>query len=194
MNLTVKGRQLDVGDALRTHVRDSLDQITGKYFNGAIDATVALSRQAHLFRADVSVHVSRSIQMQSSAEADTPYVAFDQAAERMAKRLRRYKRRIINHHRDVQEEPSISASAYVIEAEPETVSEDHEEPDQPVVVAEMMTPIETLSVSQAVMRMDLADLPALMFRNSAHGRLNMVYRRSDGNIGWVDPQLDAGNG
>jgi len=191
MQLTVKGKQLDVGDALRTHVDQTLDTITGKYFNGAIDATVVLSREAHLFRADVSIHVGRNLQMQSTAEADGPYQAFDQAADRMAKRLRRYKRRLTDHHKDLAPEPSLPASAYVLMAEPEDEADAAEEPAQPVVVAEMTTPIDTLTVSQAVMRLDLADLPALMFRNRAHGGLNMVYRRSDGNVGWVDPHGSA---
>lgn len=190
MQLTVIGKQLDVGDALRTHVDDSLETITGKYFNGAIDATVVFSREAHLFRADVSIHVGRNLQMQSAAEADSPYLAFDQAADRMAKRLRRYKRRLNDHHKDTAAEPPVPASAYVLRAEPEPGdgSDGSEEPAQPVIVAEMTTPIDSLTVSQAVMRLDLADLPALMFRNRAHGGLNMVYRRPDGNVGWVDPQ------
>jgi ribosomal subunit interface protein len=191
MQLTIKGKQLDVGDALRTHVDETLGTITDKYFNGAIDATVVLSREAHLYRADVSIHVGRNLQMQSAAEADGPYQAFDQAADRMAKRLRRYKRRLTDHHKDLTPEPSLPASAYVLMAEPEDMADGGEEPAQPVVVAEMTTPIDTLTVSQAVMRLDLADLPALMFRNRAHGGLNMVYRRPDGNVGWVDPHGTA---
>ncbi|MCA8909509.1 MAG: ribosome-associated translation inhibitor RaiA [Rhodospirillaceae bacterium] len=190
MDLTVKGKQLDVGDALRTHVEETLVAITGKYFNGAIDASVSFAKDAHLFQAVVSVHVSRSIQMEAQASADAPYVAFDLAAERLAKRLRRYKRRLTDHHKDPQPAAGeLTAAAYVLEAEPEDIGDDHVEPEQPVVVAEMTMDIAELTVSQAVMRLDLADIPALMFRNRAHGRLNMVYRRKDGNIGWVDPQL-----
>ena len=194
MDLTVKGKQLDVGDALRTHAREALTAITEKYFNGAIDATVSFAKDAHRYRSNISVHVSRAIQMEAQAEADSPYAAFDMAADRLAKRLRRYKRRLTDHHKNVPEAEAITAAAYVLEAEPEEVGEDHVEPDQPVVVAEMTMDIADLTVSQAVMRLDLGDVPALMFRNRAHGRLNMVYRRKDGNIGWVDPQLttDAG--
>ena len=189
MNLTVKGKQLDVGDALRTHVEDSLTTITEKYFAGAIDATVSFAKEAHQYRAVLSVHVSRAIQMEAQGGADSVYAAFDIAAERLAKRLRRYKRRLTDHHKDIERATAVQASAYVLEAEPEDVAEDHVEPDKPVVVAEMTMDIADLTVSQAVMRLDLADIPALMFRNRAHGRLNMVYRRKDGNIGWVDPQL-----
>ena len=212
MKLTITGKQIDLGDALRGHVGASLEQVTGKYFNGAIDATVAFSRQSHLYRADLSVHVSRNIQMQSSAEAGDAYVAFDQAAERLAKRLRRYKRRLVDHHRDAPPEPALPAQAYVLEMAESNDGEGAIETappaqavsagdaalldkaatdadaDQPVIIAEMTMPIDMLTVSQAVMRLDLGDLQALMFRNRAHGGLNMVYRRPDGNVGWVDPQ------
>lgn len=108
----------------------------------------------------------------------------------MAKRLRRYKRRLRDYHKERPAEPPLPARAYVLEAEPEREAAelDGEEPSQPLIVAEMTTSIDSLTVSEAVMRLDLGDLPALMFRNSAHGGLNMVYRRPDGNIGWVDPR------
>ena len=193
MNLTVKGKQLDVGDALRTHISENLALITKKYFDGAIDATVNVGRDAHLYTAVISVHVSRSIHMEAAAEADSPYGAVDRAIDKLAKRLRRYKRRLHDHHRDVtpSDDGQLVASAYVLEAEPDDVPDGHPEPDQPVIVAEMLTHIETLTVSQAVMRIDLANLPALLFRNRGTERLNMVYRRSDGNVGWVDPQPEA---
>lgn len=187
MKLTVKGKQIDLGDALRSHVDETLTAITAKYFNNIIDATVVFAREAHLIRADLSVHVSRNLQMHSVAQADSPYKAFDQAAERIAKRMRRYKRRLSDHHKEIAE-PPLPAQTYILEAEPEEIPDGHVEPTQPVVVAEMTTAIDALTVSQAVMRLDLGDLPALMFRNRAHGGLNMVYRRPDGNVGWVDPQ------
>ena len=188
MDITVKGKHLDVGDALRTHVGDSLEAVISKYFPNALSAIVTVGRDAHLYRADIGVHVYRSLQMSAGAEADTPYGAVDRAVEKIAKRLRRYKHRLSDHHRVAAGETVLTASSYVLQGEPEDVGDDHEEPEQPIIVAEMTAPIESLTVSHAVMRMDLADLPALMFRNQAHGRLNMVYRRADGNIGWVDPQ------
>ena len=100
MQLTVKGRQLDVGQALRGHVEDSLNAVAAKYFTNPIEATVVFSREAHLYRSDVSVHVGRNILLQSNAAADSPYGAFDQAADRVAKRLRRYKRRLKDHHKN----------------------------------------------------------------------------------------------
>lgn len=197
MHLSVKGKQLDVGDALRSHVGDSIENIVTKYFTKPIEANVVFSRDAHLFRADISVHVGRGIVLQSIGESSEPYPAFDVAAEKIAKRLRRYKRRLKDHHRpdgvsDGVDE-SIPASQYILEAEAE---EPHLEENgtQPVIVAEMATRIDTLTVGEAVMRMDLAELPALMFRNRAHGGLNMVYRRTDGHVGWVDPKGTEGAG
>ncbi len=190
MKLSVIGKQIDLGDALRSHVESVLTAVTAKYFSQAIDATVVFTREAHRMRADLAVHVSRNLAMQSVGLADSPYLAFDQAAEKLGKRMRRYKRRLSDHNKDqaVELEPALAARSYVLEAEPEEPAEGHEEPAQPVVIAEMAMAIDALTVSQAVMRLDLGDLPALMFRNRAHGGLNMVYRRADGNVGWVDPQ------
>ncbi|MGO4726331.1 MULTISPECIES: ribosome hibernation-promoting factor, HPF/YfiA family [unclassified Inquilinus] len=186
MQLTVRGKQIDVGDALRTHVSDALTSTTAKYFNNAIEANVVFSRNAHLIRSDLSVHVGRNILLQSNAEAESPYHAFDAAANKLAKRLRRYKRRLRDHHNG-DGQPGLAAQAYILEAESEELHEG-DEPTQPIVIADVSTTIESLTVLQAVMRLDLGDLPALMFRNQALGRLNMVFRRPDGNIGWVDPK------
>lgn len=195
MQLTVRGKQIDVGDALRTHVGDVLGSTTAKYFSHAIEANVVFSREAHLIRTDIAVHVGRNILLQSNAEAADAYGAFDLAAEKMAKRLRRYKRRLRDHHRDSEDLPVLPAQSYVLEAEPDDVGDERDEPAQPIVIADTTTAVETMTVSQAVMRLDLGDLPALMFRNGAHGRLNMVYRRPDGNVCWIDPASgDAGPG
>jgi len=191
MQLTVKGKQLDVGDALRTHVADSLSAAVGKYFTKPLEANVVLSREAHLFKADIQVHVGRGILVQSASEADQPYPAFDTACEKIAKRLRRYKSRLRNHHgNEGNGADALPARYQILEAEADTHHVDGEEVAEavhPVVIAEMQTQIETLTVSEAVMRMELGELPALMFRNRAHGGINLVYRRADGNVGWVDP-------
>jgi ribosomal subunit interface protein len=196
MQLTVKGKQLDVGDALRTHVADSLNSVVGKYFNKPMEANVVLTKDAHLFKADIQVHVGRGIVLQSASEATEPYPAFDTACEKLSKRLRRYKSRLRDHHNgDATHEP-VPARYQVLEAEKDEHHVDGDEAvaekAQPIVVAEMETSIVTSTVSEAVMRLELAEAPALLFRNSAHGRLNLVYRRADGNIGWVDPAEKAG--
>lgn len=213
MHVTVKGKQLDVGDALRAHVTDTLTAQVGKYFGNPLEATVVLSRDAHLYKADIQVHVGRGILVQANAEATEPYPAFEEAADRVAKRLRRHKRRLKDHHRNgpmPPEEAPILARKYILEGPRADEADDYAAdveaaPDDgsmregddghaPVIVAEMESRIDMLTVSEAVMRMDLADIPALMFRNRAHGGLNMVYRRPDGNVGWVDPQAGQGGG
>lgn len=192
MNLTVKGKHLDVGDALRTYVGEQLVAVTEKYFSNPIDATVLFAHEAHLYRTDISVRIGWGILLQSSAEATDIYPCFDTAAEKLGKRLRRYKRRLRDHHMNgaiaaAAEAENLPARQYVIEAEA-GIDEDEDLSTEPVIVAEMDTTIETMSVAEAVMRMDLAELPALMFRSGAHGGLNMIYRRPDGHVGWIDPK------
>jgi len=205
MQLSVRGKQLDVGDALRTHVNDSLSKILGKYFGDAIDVDVTLSKAAHLFKVVVSAHVGRGIHMEAQGEADAPYAAFDMAADRLSTRLRRHKRRLRDHHKMADSVQSgIEAQSYILAADAEADRGEGSEGQDatstpvgdpngdPVIIAEMTTEIPSMTVGEAVMRMDLADLPAFMFRNSAHSGLNMVYRRPDGNIGWIDPRGNRG--
>ncbi len=188
MHVTVKGKQIEVGEALRGHVESALTAAVSKYFSNPLESQIVFTREAHLFRADVSVHVGRSILVQGQASAADAYAAGDAAIEHVAKRLRRYKRRLRDHHKERDSKiEALTAQAYVLA--PDTDDEATDRGDQPVVVAEMTTEILTLSVGEAVMRLDLGDQPALMFRHAGHGGLNLVYRRPDGNIGWVDPQL-----
>lgn len=189
MKLSVKGKQIDVGDALRTHVQTHLDEIVGKYFGESLEATVTFSRDAHLFRSDIMVSGIHGILLQSTASADQPYPAFDAALDKLSKRLRRHKTKIKQQHHHDEKIAALVANAFVLGGD-ETAAEE-EVGDNPTVVAEMTTPVETLTVGEAVMRLDLRDLPALLFRNRAHGGLNMIYRRADGNIGWVDPAEKA---
>lgn len=196
LNVQIKGKQIDVGDSLRGHVQKSLGDLVGKYFNNPLEATVVLSKEAHMFRADISVHAAKGIVLQSNSTANDPYPAFDEAASRIAKRLVRYKKRLIDLHHQHQGPDkhayldSMPANQYVLDAEKEHDSEEH----SALIIAETTTDIDTLTVSQAVMRIDLAQLPALMFRNRGNGQLNVVYRRTDGNIGWIDPSNTSGNG
>ncbi|TVR98702.1 MAG: ribosome-associated translation inhibitor RaiA [Rhodospirillales bacterium] len=186
MDVAVKGKKLDVGEALRSHVVTNLESAVTKYFSRAHDATVTVSREAHRFRVDISVHPVAGVLAQAHASAEDAYAAFDASLERIAKQIRRYKRRITNHHKGRAPEETIPAQQYVIAAESEEADELPEDA-QPAIIAELPTEIATLSVSEAVMRMDLGDVPAMMFRNRANGGLNVVYRRPDGNIGWIDP-------
>lgn len=186
MNVTVKGKQIDVGDALRDYVSDNLGSAVKKYFPNPVDGQVIFSKDAHKFVADIHIHVGRGIVLQSHGEAGEAHPAFDAGLAKLSRQLTRYKQRLVDHHHKAEQAVLDVAPTYVIES-------DHDKDtanDQPMVIAEMTSTVALLTVSEAVMHMDLADLPALLFKNSAHGGLNMVYRRKDGNIGWVDP---AGN-
>ena len=195
MQLSVKGKQLDIGEAFRSHIEGSLDRVLSKYFGNVIEAHVTLSRNAHLFHSSVSAHVGRNIHLSAEGEAEEPYRAFDSALERLSKRLRRHKRRLRDHHKEApDEQEALQAQQYILAGKGDHDPDAEAESDgPPAVIAEMTTEIPSLTVSQAVMRMDLAELPALLFRNSAHGELNMIYRRADGNVGWVDPQGNPGS-
>lgn len=187
MELSIKGRGLDVGLSLRAHVEEQLGSAVAKYFAKAHDAVVTVSRDGHSFRVDISVHPTRGLLVQGQGSAGDAYAAFDSAFERISKQLRRYKRRLVDHHRHRGAEPpeTTPAQQYIIASE--AVEEELPADGQPAIIAELPTEIATLSVGEAVMRLDLADLPAMMFRNQANGVLNVVYRRPDGNIGWIDP-------
>ena len=191
MEISVKGKHLDVGVALRGYVEDHLQNTVAKYFNRAVDGTVMISREGRMFRVDISVHAGRGMVMQGGSAADEAYAAFDGALGHIAKRLRRYKRRLCNHHKVRSPEETLAAQQYIIAVESDDDDEEEEEevPEnaQPAIIAEMAHEIATLTVGEAVMRMDLADVPVMMFRNRAHGGLNLVYRRDDGNVGWIDP-------
>ena len=192
MEILVKGKQIDLGDAFRGHAESTLSQLVEKYFDRAIDAAVIISKDAHLVKADISVHPISGLTLQSAAGGADPYGALDGACEKIAKQLRRYKRRLTNHPKPKPDD-SILAQQFIIRPEPEDTELSAEE-EGPVVIAEMATDIPECSVSGAVMRLDLSDANAILFRNSSHGRLNMVYRRQDGNIGWIDPEANNGNG
>ncbi|MGA7262443.1 MAG: ribosome-associated translation inhibitor RaiA [Stellaceae bacterium] len=208
MQLSVTGKQTEIGAALRRHIEGSLGSILEKYFKTAIEAHVIVSKEAHLSRAEISIHIGRGIVVNARAAASDAYLAFDAAAERLAKQLRRYKRRLRDHHAKAREPAGISERAmdYVLapigdeeaevgEAEGEASEGEGADTDgvtgAPAVIAEMSTELPSLTVGEAAMRMDLAEAPVLLFRNRSHGELNLVYRRSDGNIGWIDPELDT---
>ncbi len=196
MEMTVQGKQVDVGDALREHVTGKMSDIDQKYFNHATNATVTFSREGHghaMFKVNISVNVGKNIQVVTEAMEQDPYAAFDLASEKTAKRLRRYKRRLRDHHNRAEKTPEaelIKARAYTLAQEAqEAVEQDNEEDvhKDPAIIAEIQTHIEKMSVSEAVMRMELADQNALMFRNAGNDKLSMIYLRKDGNVGWIEP-------
>ena len=193
MQITVSGKQVDLSDALRVRVAEQLDLIAGKYFDGAQEAHVTFGRARSFFTCDINVHAGRGLTLRGEGEAADAHSAFDDAAEHIAKRLRRYRRRVNEHARDLANRARPEeARQYVLRAEDETAPTDP--PTDGVatqtfatVIAESQAEISTLSVGEAVMRLDLAFQQVLMFRNSASSELNVIYRRPDGNIGWIDP-------
>ena len=191
MDIKVSGKQVDLSDALRERVSRSLDTIAGKYFDHALEAQVTFSRARSFFTCDINMHAGRGLLLRGEGEAADAHGAFDDAAEHIAKRLRRYRRRVNEHARDsAQRERPEAARQYILRQEEEPKdggSVDRNSATYATVVAEVPAEIARLSVGDAVMRMDLADQQVLMFRNSASGELNVVYRRSDGHIGWIDP-------
>jgi ribosomal subunit interface protein len=194
MQITVSGKQLDLSDALCTRVSAHLETIAAKYFGHAQEAQVTFSRARSFFTCDITLHAGRGLRLRGEGEALDANSAFDDAAEHIAKRLRRYRRRVNEHARDLanRERPE-AARQFVLEradGEPEQVAGNGAEPPNGAiarVVAEHPAEISSLSVDEAVMQIDLADQPLLMFRNRESGALNVVYWRSDGNVGWIDP-------
>lgn len=194
MQVQVTGKHIDVGDALRTHVTDRLDAAVEKYLNRAIDAHVVFSKEGHQFKADCTLRLGHGVVLQGHALAGEIYAAFDGAADRIEKRLRRHKRRLKDHHAEGRQAPEeFELPARVLQGAPDDEGGAQEPAgspdgadDQPVIIAETTTRLQRLSVGEAVMRMDLADAPFLLFRSGSDGAVSMVYRRDDGNIGWLE--------
>lgn len=202
MELAVHGKQMNVGDALRAHVAEKLNDINAKFFNRAIDTNVTFSPESHAFtKTHISLRVGKDILVTATSTEGDAYASFDSAATKVAKQLRRYKHRLRDHHERIEQTPEtemIKARDYVLAVkELDGLADDDSEEDSlpvgkdPVIVAEEPMHIQKMSVADAVMRLDLAGQTALLFRNPANNSLNMVYRRADGNIGWIEPVDDA---
>jgi ribosomal subunit interface protein len=194
MHITVAGKQVETGEALQVHVRDGLSAIARKYFDHALEANVTFGRDHRaFFTCDINLKAGRNLFMRGEGEAADAHRAFEVAAEHLAKRLRRYRRRVNDHARSLAESRDSLAGPGEIARQVVLRPEDEEQEGAPAhgtIVAEHQTMIDRLSVSEAVMRLDLTHAPAMMFRNSASGVLNVVYRRPDGNIGWIDAPGD----
>jgi ribosomal subunit interface protein len=198
MAFRVSGKNLDVGDALRERVRERIAEAMGKYFDGGYSGHVTLEREGFGFRTDCAVHLDSKITLHAEGMAADAYASADQAALRIEKRLRRYHRRLKDHRLDrldgggpadtgTGDAATLDAATYVIAA-PEEESEAGADGFTPVIIAESTTALKQLSVSDAVTELDMTGAPVVVFRHASHGRLNVVYRRSDGHFGWIDPQ------
>lgn len=187
MRYQITGKHIDIGEALQTHVKNELGGVLEKYGQRPTDANVIFSKSAHEFVCETTVHLSSGLNASAKAHATEIYAAFDECTEKMDKQLRRYKRRLKDHHKDrVEPVEHFGAASYILASEPES-AEAEPETLQPMVIAEMETKIPSLSVGEAVMQMELAGAPVLVFRNEKKDGVNVVYRREDGNIGWIDP-------
>jgi ribosomal subunit interface protein len=187
MRYQISGKQIDIGDALQTHVKQELGEGVKKYAERPTDALVVFSKSGHEFVCEATVHLSTGLTASAKAHSTEIYGAFDSCNDKMEKQLRRYKRRLKDHHKDRAEPVELlGASSYILAS---TDDAEAQEPEtlQPMIIAEMQTKIATLSVGEAVMQMELAGAPVLVFRNEGKDGLNVVYRREDGNIGWIDP-------
>lgn len=197
MRVQVAGRHMDVGEALRARIAGELTSHVEKYFSRATEAVVTVGKGAPSgYQVDCTVHLSSGMTLQAEGQGGDAHLAFGDALEKIGKRVRRYKRRLRNHHADNKSPlPAENAPAYVL-APLEEETDDGDEAERnggaPLVIAETTAPVRTMPVAMAVMQLDLMESPALLFRNAAHGGLNLVYRRPDGNVGWVDPGREAG--
>jgi ribosomal subunit interface protein len=187
MRYQISGKQIDIGEALQTHVKSELGELVEKYQQRPTEAVVIFSREAHLVVCEATFHLSTGLTAAARGQAPEIYAAFESCREKLDKQLRRYKRRLKDHHRDRTTPVEFAgASSYIVATEEDEA--DEEAPLQPMIIAEMETRIMSLSAGEAVMQMDLSHANVLVFRNERHGGLNVVYRREDGNIGWIDPQ------
>lgn len=187
MRYKISGRQIDVGDALQTHVKSELGETVEKYSQRPTEAAVVFSRNAHEYVCDATVHLSTGLIASATGAANEIYAAFESCRERMDKQLRRYKRRLKDHHRERSEPVEFAGAPMYVLAANEGPGDSEPESLQPMIIAEMETQIPSLSVGEAVMQMELAGVPLLVFRNEKNGGVNVVHRRDDGNVGWIDP-------
>ncbi|OCX65402.1 ribosomal subunit interface protein [Thioclava sp. SK-1] len=190
MRYQISGKQLDVGEALQTHVKTELSSTVEKYMQRPTDATVVFSKSAHEYFCESTVHLSTGLTAAATGHATEIYAAFDACQEKMDKQLRRHKRRLKDHHSGRSSTPIEfeAAGLYVLASEEEDESTGAEGGDAPAIVAEMETQVPTLSVGEAVMQMEISHKKLLVFRNEKHGGVNVVYHRDDGNVGWIDPR------
>jgi ribosomal subunit interface protein len=194
MQVQVTGKHVDVGEALRSRVTDELSTSIAKYFDRGGGADVVVSREGGAFRVDCAVTLASGQQLTTQGHGGDAHLAFDAALQKMSKRIRRYKNRLKDHHNQALAKQAETAAYFVIAAPDIDEGADDLEDDgveaastEPMIIAETERPVRSMTVSSAVMELDLTGAQTIVFRNAAHGGLSVVYRRPDGNIGWIDP-------
>jgi ribosomal subunit interface protein len=190
MQIEITGKHIDLGPSLKEKITESLTKVVHKYFNDAVDSRVTVEKKNHLVSIHLEVHIGRNIILRTTESESDPYTALEQSIHKLEKNLRRYKERLKAHHSNHDISKEEKAMQYTLGGSYRNMEETEEtkEHAQPAIVAETTTYIPHLSVSEAVMRLDLSDSHAFLFKNKSHGHLNLVYVRKDGNIGWVDPE------
>lgn len=192
MPLRISGKNIDVGEALRDRIDARVKEAFEKYFNAGYSGHVTVSREGFGFSTECAIHLASGVTLESEATAPDAYASADQAVERMEKRLRRYKRRLKDRsaahaaHSAQANLRTIDAPSYVIET-PELDEDEHPKEFHPVIIAESTTSLERMPVNEAVQELDFRGASVMVFRHAGHGRINVVYRRADGHIGWIDP-------
>ncbi len=192
MVLRVSGKNFSIGESLRQHVVDRVDSATSKYFDGSINGHVIIDHEGAGYRADCVLHLASGITLQAEGRAHEPYGSFDQAADRLEVRLRRYKRRLKDHHGGAKERRQPEEIISVVTVEPPREEDEDGVDFHPVVIAETERSLPEMSVSDAVVELDITGVPVKVFRHATSRRVNIVYRRADGNISWLDPAREAG--
>jgi ribosomal subunit interface protein len=189
MPLRISGKNINIGEALRTHVSERLNAATGKYFDGSVAGHVTIEPEGSGYRTDCTLHLASGVTLQAEGRAQEVYASFDQTAARIESRLRRYKRKLKDRNGGIRETVSKGEPIrYTVLSAPDEVEDAPSEHEfMPAVVAESDKLLQKLSVSAAVLELDLTGAPVLAFRHATTDRVNVIYRRLDGNIGWIDP-------
>ena len=196
MTIRVSGKSISVGEALRDRVSARTDEVLRKYFDGNYSGHLTLSKDGFGFRTDCALHLDSGVTLEADSTAADAYASADQALARIEKRLRRYKSRLKDRsarkaHATAAALAELDIPSYVIEA-PATDADDDVAAYNPVIIAESTTSLRSLSVSEAVIELDLTGAPVMVFRHGSTGRVNVIYRRADGNVGWIDPPATSG--
>jgi ribosomal subunit interface protein len=186
MSFRVSGQNLDLGDALRERINERIAQAMGKYFDGGYSGHATVTRDGFGFRTECAIHLDSKVTLQAEGHAPDAYASADQAALRVEKRLRRYHRRLKDHRADRSEDFAVAEAASYVIAAPEPDGAAELDAFTPVIIAESTTRLKRLSVRDAVMELDMTGASVLVFRHTAHGGINVVYRRADGHFGWID--------
>lgn len=195
MDVQITGKGIDLGESLQIHVRDAVNAGVRKYFDRGAEGSVNFGKDGSLMTTEATVHLASGVFLAANGRGNDAYAAFDDAMEKLEKRLRRYKRRLKDHHtKDRSPLPAEQASSYVLQPLAEETEQDDEPgagDDGPLVIAEQPTSLREMTVTDAVMQLDLGETPVVVFRNAGNGSLSVVHRRDDGNIGWIEAAAKA---